>query len=527
MPNYIKSSFLDDFEIPVVTHEAIKQQLIKVGKTQTVKKRKSIENMPLSDRLEYIKNEVNKVLGRYKDFVKVIRDIDTLNKYIDKAVSIDYLSFDTETNNSLDPLTCKLMGLCMYIPNTKPVYVPLNHCVPGTEILLKDQISEDEIKKILKKLKDNNTKIVYHNGKFDIRVCYNTLGIYLPIWWDTMVAAQLLDENELARLKYQYKVHIDPTISTYDIEKLFTGLPYAWIDPDTFALYAAIDAYDTYKLQQYQEAIFNSEDMTKLYKLFMDVEMPIVSVTACMEDTGIKLDLDFLNKLDKKYSDGLSKSVNKLNEILEPYSAKINYYQSLGKLDDPINYESSAQLATILYDILNIQPLVVDEGHGNKSIKKSTDAATLKELKTPFTEALLDYRHYSILIKTFTKPLPEMVSKVDGKIHANFNQMGKEENNVRTGRFSSTNPNLQQIPSREKVMRMMFMGSEEHSSITVDNNVITIEKYSEVYSNGNWINISDLCIGDNISIFDDNDIESQYVVESIELLDNNYIIKIK
>ena len=61
---------------------------------------------------------------------------------------------------------------------------------------------------LLQKLKDNNTRIIYHNGKFDIRVCFNTMGVYLPIWWDTMIAAQLLNENELAKLKYQYKVHV-------------------------------------------------------------------------------------------------------------------------------------------------------------------------------------------------------------------------------------------------------------------------------------------------------------------------------
>ena len=106
---------------------------------------------------------------------------------------------------------------------------------------------------------------VYHNGKFDIRFCYNTIGVYLPIWWDTMIAAQMIDENEQAKLKIQYKNHVDPTIGSYNIEKLFTGLPYAWIDPEIFALYAAIDAYDTYKLQQIQEEYFKQEhDLDKL-----------------------------------------------------------------------------------------------------------------------------------------------------------------------------------------------------------------------------------------------------------------------
>ena len=448
---YKKASFLEDFDLPEVTHDNIKSQLIKLGRTHSTKRKQSLDSMPLIERLNYITNEVFKVLGRYKNFVKVIRTNEELDKYIDKAIKHGYMAFDTETNNSLDPLTCKLMGVCCYIPNTKPVYIPINHTKPGTDELLENQVTEEHLKEVFLRLKNSGIKLIYHNGKFDIRVCYNTIGVYLPIWWDTMLAAQLLDENELAKLKYQFKVHVDPTISSYNIEKLFTGIPYAWVDPEIFAIYAAIDAFDTYKLQQKQYKQFMQPGFEKLFNLFLNIEVPVTSVVAEMEDTGICLDTDFLKKLDDKYTYNLEKSINKLNEVLQPYDSTIRYYQSIGKLDNPINYESPQQLVIILYDILKVEPL--EEG------SKSTDKATLKALKIPFTEALLDYRKYSILIKTFTKPLPSWLSSKDGKLHANFNQMGKEENNVRTGRFSSTQPNLQQIPSKEKIMRMMFKAS--------------------------------------------------------------------
>ena len=434
MPEFKKVSLLDDFEIPEITNDTIRLQLVKLGKTHAVKSRQTMANMPLDDRIAYINTEVNKILGRYKNFIKIIRTKEELDEYLALAIKENYLAFDTETNNSLDPLTCKLMGICCYIPNTKPVYIPINHCKPGTEELLSNQITIEEAKEFCQALKDNNVRLVYHNGKFDIRVIYNTLGLYLPIWWDTMIAAQLLDENELARLKYQFKVHIDPTIDTYNIEKLFTGLPYAWVDPEVFGLYAAIDSYDTYKLQKEQQQIFEQDGMEKLYKLFLDIEVPIVLVCADMEDTGICLDVDYLKLLDKKYKERLKKYSDELTEIVKPYEEKIKYYQSLGKLDDPVNYESPLQLSIVMYDILKIQPL---EEHG-----RSTDKETLKALKVPFTKALLNYRQYSILIKTFTTPLPEWLSSKDGKLHANFNQMGAEENNVRTGRFSSSKPKV-------------------------------------------------------------------------------------
>ena len=158
MAEFRKASLLDDFEVPVITNDAIRLQLVKLGKTHAVKKKESISSMPLDDRLDYITKEVYKVLGRYRGFVKVIRTDDELRAYIDRAIEIDYLSFDTETNNSLDPLTGKLMGLCMYLPNTKPVYVPMSHCVPGTDIRLENQVSDECVKECFQELKDHNTK---------------------------------------------------------------------------------------------------------------------------------------------------------------------------------------------------------------------------------------------------------------------------------------------------------------------------------------------------------------------------------
>ena len=182
MSSYKKASLLDDFELPDITPDMVKQRLSKVTKAVNVSstRQTSYAKLPLTEKLKVIKTEVNRALGRYNGFVTVIHDAETLNKYIDKAIKANYIAVDTETNNSLDPLTCKLMGLCLYIPNTKPVYVPINHCEPGTDTLLKNQVSESEAAEALKRLKD--TKVVYHNGKFDIRVIYNTLGFYMPIW---------------------------------------------------------------------------------------------------------------------------------------------------------------------------------------------------------------------------------------------------------------------------------------------------------------------------------------------------------
>lgn len=446
---YTKASILDDIEIPEITRDTIKEQLRKIGKSHNVSKKVNLEQMPLEERLRFITNEVYKVLGRYKGFVKVIYSVEELNKYIDKAIEVNYLTLDTETNNSLDPLTCKIMGLCLYIPNTRPVYVPINHCKPGTDERLENQITEAEAREALKKAVNNNVKFIYHNGKFDIRVVNNSMGFYLPIYWDTMLAAQVINENERAGLKIQFKNHIDPTIGSYSIEKLFTGIPYAWIDPEVFALYSAIDAYDTWKLMKHQEDLLSSDNMSNVLKLLREVEFPTSLVVAKMEDDGISLDEEFTEKLNNKYKTGMENAYNKLMDMLKPYSDRLKNFQLEGKIEDPVNLNSPDQLKIVLYDILNIPA----------PENRSTDKDTLTSLNTDFTNLLLEYRHYNKMITSFTDVLPGLRSEKDGKIHANFNQMGEEEHNVKTGRFSSTKPNLQQIPAKEKVMRMMFVAS--------------------------------------------------------------------
>ena len=102
--------------MPEITHEAIKKQLIKVGKSHKVAS-KDISKLPLDERLERIKKGVYDILGQYKGFVKVIYTEKELDAYINKGIEYCEIGVDTETNKSLDPLTCKLMGPCIYTPS--------------------------------------------------------------------------------------------------------------------------------------------------------------------------------------------------------------------------------------------------------------------------------------------------------------------------------------------------------------------------------------------------------------------------
>ena len=164
----------------------------------------------------------------------------------------------------------------------------------------------------------------------------------------------------------------------------------------------------------------------------------------------------------------------------------------------------------LLYDILKA-PLI----DGERSSKKET----LKALKLPFTDALLQYRHYSKLVNSFTTPLAEWISKKDNKLHADFNQLGKEENNVRTGRFSSSDPNLQQIPSHGDDMRMMFKASTEYHDIDIQDNYFVVPYTDDVLTINGWKKVKELTIGDTVC----ND-EKTAVIKDIKIEDQNYYL---
>lgn len=483
---YKRASFVDLVMGDAPSYDEVSAVLKKASKTTGTKKTDPMLKLPVSERLKRIREGVNSVLGRYRGFVKVIW-ADEFDSYIERAVKAGFVSIDTETNKSLDPMTGKIVGLCLYYGNSRPAYVPLLHTVPETETLLPNQVTVEQASRGMKKFL--HTKNIWHNAKFDVRFIYQFLGVRLPVWWDTMVGSQLLNENEVAKLKVQYPLHIDPTMPQYDIEHLFSSVPYEWVDPETFALYAATDAYDTAMLQKYQQEQFEQPGMEKLYSLFKDLEVPIVSVTAKMEDAGVVLDLPFVEKLNNKYLNKMQEIQEKIDSILEPHRKEIEHYQLVGKLDNPYNINSDVQLKILLYDILKTP---VPEGYS-----RSTDKAVLKAIKSDFTKALLDYRHYSKLVSSFTSPLPGWVSTADNRLHAGFNQLGQEENNVRTGRFSSTRPNLQQAPSHDKTFRLMFKASTYENEIEF-NESLPLKDYQEVECEDGWKFAKDLAEGDNV-----------------------------
>lgn len=464
----------DEFEVPSAKKE-VKKVAKKVSspKDPKVETRKAMKSKTVStfDKLQLIYEEVNRVLGGYTSNTKVITSKDELSQYIDEAIRNGIIAIDTETNNSLEPLTCLLMGACIYTPGQLSAYIPVHHTQPDTDILIENQLTELDIKEQFDRL--SNTKILMHNGKFDYEVIKCTCNCVLNIYWDTEIAARILDENELAGLKKQYILHIDSTQEKYDIEHLFQGIPYAYVKPEIFALYAATDAYITYRLYEWQKEQFNKPGNEKLFDLFMNVEMPVVPVCAEMELYGIEIDKEYARRLSNKYHKKVDEVNAKIDTELSKYSDKIsawrltkdaNYKERNSKpnksgeftykkskneqLENPPQLNSPTQLAILLYDILGTPAQ-------DKKSPRGTGEEILQKINLPICDLILEKRGLEKLIGTYIDKIPECVNSKDNRLHAHFNQLG-----AGTGRFSSSNPNLQNIPSHVKEIRLMFRASD-------------------------------------------------------------------
>lgn len=560
----MNSLFGEDFEIKTekVKVKSLAKKVNAEPEEMDTKKALKSKKISLAERLQIINTNVLQILGKQKANTLVIRDIMTLHNYIDKAIAFGEIAIDTETNNSLDPITCKLMGPCLYVPGEKAAYIPINHINNDTGELLENQLTEEQCRTEFQRLIDNNVKIDMHNGKFDYQVIKCTCGIALPIYWDTMVAARLLNENERAGLKQQYIEKIDPSQEKYSIDHLFENVQYAQVDPEIFALYAATDSMMTYKLKVLQEEELSKDEygphldvsgkhmVNGLRWLFHEVEMPIVTITAEMELTGVAVDKEFGKKLKEKYENKLTEVDNAINLELEALRPQIDAWKltkeanerskmrpaaktkmstekieaqyteideigrfKYGKprveqLTDPINLASPTQLAILFYDILK-SPQV------NKTNPRATGEEEMNAIKEKtnlkICDLLLKRRGYMKLLTTYIETIPTLTEHwPDGRIRFHLNSLGTD-----TGRYSSggklkffengesievSGINIQNIPSGSPEIRNLFIGDIKYGEVREENNVFTVAEYSEVETVSGWKYCDELIEGDLLLI---------------------------
>ena len=420
----------------------------------------------IMERIPSIRAMANRYLGQYADIYKVIQDEKELEDYITKAIEDGELAIDTETNG-LDFGDMVIVGLCLYSPSQTGVYVPLNHVSYITMTKLDGQLSEQFVAEQLARLKD--TKLIFFNAKFDIRVINQTLGVELIPYWDGYIGARLLNENEpdngLKALHNKYVLKGEG--ESFDYGSIFKGIPFSHIPINIAYLYAAHDAVITYELYKFQEPFLTKDHPTCIERnlqgvayVFREIEMPLINIVAQMEDTGIALDLEYAKGLEEKYGQELEKVEQEFFEELAQYKDVIDQYRKqMGpacKLDERINLNSPTQLAILLYDVLGITPV-------DKKSPRGTGEDILEKINIPLTRILLEYRRLQKLMSTYITKLPASLNPRTGRLHASFNQVGTD-----TGRFSSADPNMQNIPARNKDIRQMFVASPGYCLLSSD-----------------------------------------------------------
>ncbi len=411
------------------------------------------ETNTISGKIDLARSTVERLLGYLKDELICITNEDEYNKYIDRCIEDVYVGLDTETA-SLDWMEGQIAGLCLYSESQKGCYIPINHISYMTGNKIQGQLSVEVVAKGLKRLVDSKCKFITHNGVFDKHVCKWYLGVDFPIYWDTLTGGWLLNENEPHGLKYLWDKYCKPVkeeeesqpIATFNT--LFDKVSFINVPLDIAYLYAAEDPVKTFQLYEFQKKIMERPNMSKVYKLFKEVEIPMLEVVSDVENTGVVLDKEYAEVLRLKYQKQLDDIKLEINEEVKQYKEKIDEYKKThkSKLDDPINFGSPTQLAELFYDILGWD-------NGDKKNPRGTGKDELKVLAKSYrlAELLQEYRKLDKLMSAFLITLPQEVRKTTGKIHTNFNPIG-----AKTGRMSSSSPNLQQIPSHNTEIRKMF-----------------------------------------------------------------------
>lgn len=419
---------------PKTTPKKSKEVSAKLKKGQTI-----------SSLIETAKQIVEEKLGKYKETSKCVIDVDELQKFFDETE--DIIGIDTETTG-LNVFTDELVGVSL-CNGKQAIYIPINHKSSLYNTRLRNQMDPSALREIFRKEVQNpKYKWIYHNAKFDLSVFKTFLGFNMPNpYWDTMLAACLFCQDEDHNLKYLYNTYVateDEGVNRFD--SLFKGVTFDYIPLDIATIYAGKDAFMTYELYLYQKAKMDTPDMKGIKYVFENIEIPLTPILVDMQRTGVNMNQAMIKELYNKYAARLEDAKVRVYDEIKPYEKDIEEYRIKHynkKLDNPISISSPAQLSILFYEIIKYK---------TKS-GKGTGINELQEINTPLTKALIEYRKMEKLIDAFLVALPKRIEPSTGKVHTSLNQYG-----AATGRFSSSEPNLQQIPSRgeAKEIRRIF-----------------------------------------------------------------------
>ena len=334
------------------------------------------------------------------------------------------VAWDTETN-SIDPLDADLVGIgcCWGDGPTDLAYIPVGHTVG-------QQLSAKSVLEALGPiLEDSRYPKVFQNAKYD-RLVLRRAGVSLAgVVFDPMLASYVLNPENSHNLSDMALRYLELTTVSYT-DLVPKGKTIGEVAIAKVAQYCGSDVHTTYRLVPLLKAELQA--VFELDKLYTDVELPVEPVLANMEATGIRIDKDYLSEFSKQLEGDLA-------------SIETAAYEAAG---EEFNLGSPKQLSELFFEKLGLDKR---KSRKNKT-GYSTDAATLEKLQGdhPVVDSVVEYRTLSKLKSTYVDALPALIRPNTGRVHTDFNQAVTS-----TGRLSSSNPNLQNIPTRTAFSRQI------------------------------------------------------------------------
>ena len=355
-------------------------------------------------------------------------------------------AFDTETT-SLDYRIAEMVGFSVAFDANDAYYIPLAHDYEGAPEQLNRETILAQIKPILE---DASIEKIGHHLKYDAHILQNH-GIELQGWYfDTMLASYVLNSvatrhgmDDVARV---YLSHLTTTFEQV-AGKGVKQKTFNQIEIETAAHYAAEDAHVTYRL--YEVLSKKLKAVPELDGILHNIEMPVARVLTMMEENGIELDLKFLDQLSVDFSNTIQ---NLESQIIE-------------MAGQSFNVSSPKQVGEILFDKLGLKG-----GKKTATGQYSTSESILEKIDHPITALILEYRGLSKLKSTYTDGLQKQANNDSGRVHTSYHQAL-----TATGRLSSTDPNLQNIPIRAEIGRQI-----RKAFIAPEGRVLLAADYSQI-----------------------------------------------
>lgn len=408
-----------------------------------------------------------KVIEYFKDSPAIlITTKEQLHDYVTKLIDAGYAGIDTETTG-LDRIRDTIVGASLYYPGGVECYIPSKHLVPIFDAPYNNQLTYDEIGEEFQRIADSDVKLIFANADFDLSMIFKDLKVDFikNCYYDVILAWRCLKENEKDNTlkglynKYCLKGKGDPM----KFRDFFTPKLFPYCKPEVARYYAANDAKITYELFMWQLPYVMADNpkckknsLEAISELIWNVEFPLMSVCQKMHRAGVYIEPSMAETLNRKYNAISKKEAAKLHEMIQEvldnpkYSTKVK--RPFVRATD-FNPDSPLHVAWLCYDLMKL-----DSGKGGRGTGKEI----LGTFNAPVVSQILKCRSLTVLISTFVQKLPKAVGP-DGKIHCSFKQIGAD-----TGRFSSADPNMQNIPSRAGDIRRMFRASAGHVIMSSD-----------------------------------------------------------